>query len=188
MTATQFPSVTETTAPTVTPLTVAQCRPMMRLPSTETGHDDELESLLKAARDKLQDDTGITLINTTYTQEQPCFDEPIQLTRRPVSSITSIKYYDTANSQQTLSTDVYELDTQRQQIVLKPDQVYPAIYDRWDAIEIIYVAGYGAAATDVKAVFQRMLILLMRYDFDGDDFHLTAYESLLGNYLRHSYP
>ncbi len=183
-----FPSITTTTAPTVLPLTAAECRQVMRIYSSETGHDAELARLCEAARDTFESDTGIVTINTTFTRKQDGFETPIQLTHRPISSISSITYYDTANASQTLATSVYELDAQRQQIVLNVDQTWPATYSRWDAVTIVYIAGEGAAATSVTEQYRQAITLLMRYDFDGDDFHHVAYERLIQRFLRRSYP
>ena len=188
MTTKTFPSVTLTTAPAATPLTVAETRPILRIASSETGHDPEITRLLKASTLKVLNDTGIVLVNTTFTQKQESFNDEIELTRRPVSSVTSVKYYDSANALQTLATSVYVLDTERQTIRLKPSQTWPAVYSRWDAVEVVYVAGYGAAATAVPEDLRQLVALLCRYDFDGDEFHLRAYETMVTNQFRSSYP
>ena len=188
MSTTEFPAIAVSVAPTMQPLTIAEGRRILRLAPSETGHDQAISELIQASAEQFLTDTGIVLINTTYTHTVEHFDNPMQLTHRPISSITSVKYYDSANAQQTLASSVYVLDVSRRQVRLKPDQSWPAIYSRWDAVEVKYVAGEGATQASVSETYRQALALRMRYDFDGDEFHLRAYENLIMRYLRSSYP
>lgn len=77
----------------------------------------------------------------------------IRLPRSPASSITTIKYYDVSGTQQTMSSTVYQTD-----FVSQPARVLPAYNQAWpatqwprlNAVEITFVAGYGAAASSVS--------------------------------------
>ncbi len=64
-------------------------------------------------------------------------------------SVTTVKYYDTDGSQQTLGASVYDVDTTSIPglITLAYGQSWPAIRNMHHAIEIIYKAGYGADAS-----------------------------------------
>lgn len=193
----EHPAITRTVAPTTLPLSVAVAKEHADIAPGENGHDNKIRTLIEFARDQFEHDTGRVCTNATYTQVQSSFGDCIQLTHRPISSVSSITYYDTANASQTLATSVYELDKQRRKIRLKVDQSWPDIKDRWDAVTVTYVAGEGADETSVPAVYKQMILLLVGAYFDevgsGENVIVKphekrAYEYLLRRQFRTSYP
>lgn len=66
----------------------------------------------------------------------------------PLVSITSIKYDDSSEVEQTLAASNYQADTASMpgRIRYTGSATLPAVYDKPNAIRIRYVAGYGAAA------------------------------------------
>ncbi len=69
----------------------------------------------------------------------------------PLVSITSVKYDDANDAEQTLAASNYQADTASMpgRIRYTGSATLPAVYDKPNAIRIRYVAGYGAAgATD----------------------------------------
>jgi uncharacterized phiE125 gp8 family phage protein len=73
----------------------------------------------------------------------PC--DGIRLPLGPVQSVTTVKYYNSANSQATLSTANYALytDALGPYIGWLHGYSVPSLYPRADAIEVTFVAGYG---------------------------------------------
>jgi len=74
----------------------------------------------------------------------------------PFQSVTWIKYYDTAGVQQTLSASLYTAVASqvRGRIVAAAGTSWPATQSRPQAVEVKFVAGYGAAAavpSEIKA-------------------------------------
>jgi len=88
----------------------------------------------------------------------------IVLPYAPLSSVVSVKYYDSANNQQTItSTDynVLKFINQKRFIEFNDGYDLPSVYPRADAIEIQFKAGYGSAASNVpKAIYQATLLIL----------------------------
>ncbi len=83
-----------------------------------------------------------------------------RLPRPPLQAVTTLKYYDTANTQRTLANTVYAVDATRDpgQVFLAPSQVWPAaICGRPDAIEITYTAGHGDTAASVPAIIKQAI-------------------------------
>jgi uncharacterized phiE125 gp8 family phage protein len=156
-------------------------------------HDNELDVLIASARLKLEEDTGLAVISQTYTQVFPVFADGLRLARKPISSVSSISYYDGGNNSQTLSTDVYAFDASTQQIRLKADQSWPDVYSRWDAITVTFVAGYANAAA-VPANIKHALLTLCAFYFDldrGDNPNPPmprTYYNLITNVTRATYP
>lgn len=73
----------------------------------------------------------------------------IDLPFRPISSITSIKTFDTDNTESTYSAANYQLDETGGRVYLNDGAVWPTELRNREAVKIRYVAGYGADSTAV---------------------------------------
>lgn len=78
----------------------------------------------------------------------------------PLQSVTTVKYYDADNVEQTLSSGRYTVDTTSEpaRIVIDADG-WPAIYDRANAVTVRFVCGYGATTADVPASLRAAMLL-----------------------------
>ncbi len=181
------------TAPATEPITIHEVKRHVELASSDSNHDTELARAMEDARQQWEQDTSEYFITRTMrlTMDRLC---EMQFPHRPVSAIASIKYYDLSNTQQTLSSSVYQLDTPNNRLRLAYDQDWPTTLDRWDAVEINYTLGSHADSTTVPAVAKRAMLLLVGYYFranKGDDdraYDLQAYERLVAKYMRSTYP
>ena len=107
-------------------------------------------TFLDAARQLVERDTDRSILNTTWTMKLDAFPSVIYLPKGVTVSVTSVKYTDTSGSEQTLSegTDYTEslgFDTGR----IVPVDSWPSDIDTdlKNAVEVIYVAGYGASSS-----------------------------------------
>jgi len=186
---------TVVTGPTSEPVTLTQAKKQLEISTSDTAHDDQLTLLIQAAREQWEHDTdSCCLTQTLSVTLEEWEDDEIYLPKRPVQSITSITYYDTGNTQQTLSTSVYSLDAACRAVRLKYMQIWPAIVDRWDAVTVTYVAGYTNASS-VPAIAKQAILLLVGHYFENRDQllgesmqTLPVYESLVRRFMRSSYP
>jgi uncharacterized phiE125 gp8 family phage protein len=182
------------TAPVSEPITLAEAKKQLELSPTDTAHDAQLSLLIQAAREQWEADTDSACLTQTWKVTAEEFDDDeIYLPKRPVQSITHIKYYDSGDVLQTLSTSVYDLDQSCRAVRLKNLQVWPAVSDRWDAITITYVAGYAQSYL-IPAIAKQAMLLLVGYYFDanrGDNDRNNdqrAYEALVTKFMRSNYP
>lgn len=153
-------SPVRTVAPAATPVSLTEAKQHCRVDGTDS--DAVLTILLNAAVDHLDGYTGIlgrAMVTQTWRQDFDGFGS-MRLPVGPVASITSITYYDADNAVQTLSTDVYVLraDALGAYVGLKPDQSWPSVYSRDDAISVTFVA--GTAAADVPGALKAAVLLL----------------------------
>ncbi len=183
-----------TTAATFSPVSVDQLKAKIDVAVTDSTHDFELEDVLAACVDEFERDTGIILASRTVRVNAETFYDGLQLQLRPIASITSVKYYDNNNTQQTLATTVYGLDAQKRQIRLKYNQTIPSYLDRWDAWENTYVVGYSTVQL-VPALAKTAVLMLAAHRFENPDmlhndriFNRGPYEALVGKLMRSSYP
>ena len=191
------------TAKTVYPLDVSELRKQLEIADDDTTHDEQLERVIKAVTEQFEHDTGIKLTNETWNYTLDRFGgDWITIPVRPIQSITFIKYYDSANTQQTLSTDIYALDGAtgtvppgNSRVILKYNQNWPVTQDRYDAVQIRFVTGYGTAATSVPQSLKQALLLLATFYFEHRGEPISealagypAYEHLVRRFIRSSYP
>lgn len=182
------------TAPTVEPVTIYDAKKQLEIASSDTTHDEHLAALVKQCRQQFEDDTDTALVTQTWKVQSKVFGDEMTLPKRPIQSITSVKYYDGANVQQTFSSTLYQLHKPLRQVRLAYQVTTPATSDRWDAWEVTYVCGYGADGTNVPGAAKRAILQLVGYYFDGnrgDNDRSTdfgSYEKLVLKYMRASYP
>jgi len=135
-------------------------------PTSNTTVDPEINLLIKAARKHVEQYLGRALITQSWKMKLPYFrDWAIELPYSPVQSITSIKYYDTENVQQTLNSSLYQLDSDSEPARIQPAQgeSWPsaiAYSDTFSPVEIIYVAGYGSASDVPEGIKYATMIML----------------------------
>ncbi len=146
------------TAATVEPVTVAEVKIQLR--ETGTSFDTMIGTFITAARESIEGILGRTFTHTTYQLFYNEFPKVIELPMPPYKSpVTHIKYIDTDGAQQTLSSALYQTD-----LVSEPGRIIPAYSKTWpstrndlNAVEIQYIAGYGAAATDIPQPIRQLV-------------------------------
>ena len=185
------------TAPDTAPVTAAELRTYLR--ETSTGLPDaEADELVDEARTLIEDHTGLALITQTWQltldqwphgQERwwdgvqqghinSIYAAPhlvdVELPRYPLQSITSVTVYDEdGNSSVVTVADVFDIDTQQMpgRMTLQRGAVWPIALRANNAIEVVYVAGYGDASTDIPASLKRAVKQLAAYLYShrGDE-------------------
>jgi len=151
-----------TTVPAAEPLTLTEAKAHLRV--TATNEDTLITSLIIVARQYIEEVLWRKLITQTLTLERECFPsgaDPLLLPGGNVSSITSISYTDTNGDPQTVTT-------QQENLTAIPAELTPAYQGTWPttrrqlaAVSIVYVAGFGAAGSDVPEPIRHAMRLLI---------------------------
>lgn len=185
---------TRTVAPTFKPLTLAEAKKQVEIAGEVNFHDEHIERLMDIAQDTLENDTGLTLCQSTWTYKLDAFPQFIELPKRPVSSVSSIAYLDSSGNSQTWSSANWSLDATRTfPVILKGKDVdYPEVYDDFSPITITFVAGYASVSAVPAMAKQAMLLLISAMFSDRGDSPKSmdgeAYERLLRRLMRSNYP
>lgn len=140
------------TPPAVEPATTAEVKTDARIDSSSL--DATIAVLITAARKVAEDRTGRALITQTWELVLDAFPAAeIEIGLMPIQSITWVKYYDSDGALQTLGSDQYVLDVDTMPGWLLPAYgvSWPSTYAVANAVIIRFVAGYGAAASNVPA-------------------------------------
>lgn len=182
------------TAPASEPITTATAKEWLKV---DISADDTLiDATVSAARSHIEKKTGLALFTQTIRDvldewpEENAVSNPygtFYLMRYPVQSVTNIQYVDSDGTTQTLSSDVYQVDTNGMftRIGLKADQSWPSIRNQIATITINYTAGYSLVA-DIPADITVALKLLMTYYYENrvDSVHRykTAADALISTH------
>lgn len=151
-------------APATEPVTLSEAKAHLKVEHTDD--DTLITALIKGARGFCETYTRRVFITQTwdlFLDEFPFdSDEPILIPNTNLISVTHIKYYDTANVEQTWNSANYQVDIASRpgRIIPIEGEVYPTVKDRMNAVNIRYVAGYGAAADVPQEIKQAMLLLI----------------------------
>jgi uncharacterized phiE125 gp8 family phage protein len=178
----------------IEPVSLEEARVHLRV---ETEAEDVLiVGLIGAAREWAEVVTRRALVTTTYRldlSEWPC--DEITLPRPPLKTLTSVKYYDTANVLQTWAASNYQVSAPvgpwapRAEIELAYGVIWPTTYPREDAIQITFDAGYVDFPKALKAALLILLTHLFEHRGDASQELPPAARALLSPYIsRESLP
>ncbi len=158
------------TPPAVTPVSAEEAKSHLRV--SHSDDDTLIEAYLAQAVSRIDAWSGILgrcLINQTWRQDF-CGWPSKGLVRLPfpdIRSISSVAYTDQNEADQVVPAEQYQVhhDGRSGFVWFKRAFLSPSLSsDRVDPVRVTFVAGYGAAATDVPAAI-KAAILLMVGDF-----------------------
>lgn len=144
--------------PVVEPVSLADARTQCRYDGTE--NDTFLSSLIIAAREQAEHETGRALITQTRELVADSFAGYLLLRGSPIQSIVSVKYIDSDGAEQTMPSTDYVLDSDNE-----PGKLIPAYGKGWpnirvqeSAVRVRYICGY-LTANDVPAGIKQWILL-----------------------------
>lgn len=135
-------------ATTATTNPVSNAEVQNALKTAFTSNDSEytlIETLTVAAVNMVERMTGLQLMPATWQLMLSTWREYVELWHSPVTAITHVKYYDSANTLQTLSSTYYQTLLDANPAVIRFNDM-PNLYDRMDAVVITFASGYSSAA------------------------------------------
>lgn len=130
-----------------------------------TADDNLIAALIVACTNSAQEYTNRFFLETTLDMFADEWKEISTLLKSPVTSVDSIKYFDQDDNQQTLDTSVYAFDmvSMPARIFLKPNQTFPELSERKNAIEVRYKVGVSSASDVDQAIKQAVLLTIGNY-------------------------
>jgi uncharacterized phiE125 gp8 family phage protein len=156
--------LTLTTPAVVEPVEIGDLMAHSRIDPSEDG--GYLGGLIAASRQWVEQYTGRQLINATWTLTLDGFpDDDIDLPRPPLVSVTSVKHYDSARVLQTVAAATYNTltfagpEAPPGTLELATGYAWPSVYLGDGAVQIAFVAGYGATAATVPAQVKHAILL-----------------------------
>ena len=156
-----------TTEPSAEPVSIVDAKKHMRV--DDDSEHVLLQTYLVAARKSAEEFQRRKYITQSITLELPGFSDVMSLPCAPLQSVTSVKYIDTDGVQQTLAASFYDVDTVSEpgRVLLAYEQTWPTARSVYNAIEIIYVVGYGATSGTVPEQFRVAIWQLAAHAFEN---------------------
>lgn len=145
-----------------------------------TDEDQRLTELIRAASAYVQKHTDTALITQALSWQLdrfPVKTRPLYLPVWPVQSLTSVTYIDANNA--TQSIDLATISTRLPargfaRIARARWEDWPSTLDTPDAVEIRFVAGFGATEASVPEEFKQAILLLVSHWFENREGVLTG--------------
>lgn len=164
------------TGPTSLPVTRDELTPELESWADSGENIQTLTAKLHEAVSYVEAETNRRFIQQTWLQTFDCWPELnrdgrriFKLDLKPLSSVTTVKYYNADGTLTTLSSTEYWAITnaERPQVAFKPSTfTQPTVeVGRPDAIEVTYVAGYASAAV-IPARAKLAIKMLAAYWFE----------------------
>lgn len=161
------------TEPVKEPVPIEQLKNDIRVDSDLTADDILIRGLGIAARitaEKIQRRALISQTIELTLDDWPATDW-IRIPRPPLQSVTSIKYYDTDDTEYTLSSSSYLVDTASEpgRVILNSGESWPSSVTLRpaNAVVIRFVAGYGDDQEDVPETTQQAIRLLVGHWYEN---------------------
>ena len=168
------------TAPTVTPITVAEAATHLFV-LDELEHDTYIETLVDTATAWVEQYLQCRLITQTWYAYYDTFPAgPLNVPFGTLQSITSVKYTDVDDVESTFAASSYDVDTNSipGRIVLKDGEVWPTDTMRpMNPIVIEFVTGYGLAASVPTPIKHAMKMLIGHWFENREDVIVSSMQA-----------
>ena len=152
------------TAPTSTVISLSEAKAFLRIDSDYDDDNTYITSLINVATQVVEEFTRRRLMTQTYKIFYDEFPPYIDLQVGDVASVSGIKYFDESNTQVTLHSSNYDVDTKVRpgRIYESEDGDFPNTYERPNAVEVEFIV--GGTSSDVPApIVQAIYIIVGRY-------------------------
>lgn len=160
------------TEPIIRPITREEVKDHLRIDQTNTSEDAFIDTLILMATEYYQSRSWRQLITATYIQrfdDFPAFS--FELRKPPLQSITSIKYIDENEVEQTLATSVFEVDTFSEvgKVQEADGESFPTVNTQLNAVKVEYKAGFGDTRGDVPDLIKSTIKLIVAHFYENRD-------------------
>ncbi|WP_343313900.1 phage head-tail connector protein [Brucella sp. BE17] len=152
------------TPPEIEPVTIEDARAFLRLSST--SEDAILERLIRTARELVEVETGLALIDQTWRLRVDRWPRSgrLALFKFPVTSIAMVVAYRPDGTAISFPPEEFHLQDGR-----RPQRLYMASYPEAMSLcglEVDFVAGFGATAASVPEVLKQAIFNLTAHLYE----------------------
>ena len=177
-------NVSEMTAPSVEPVALSEAKSFLRIDNSD--QDTLVSELIKTARQRVENDTGQSLVNTTWDCWFDTFpkERSITVPRLPLVSVTHVKSYDEDDAESTFASCKYLVDAVQGRVALNDSEEWPSDLRQFNAGVIRFVAGHGTAGSDVPSPLRLAVYQLLTHWVEHAD-PVTSTDAVSRAYAGH---
>ncbi len=163
-------------------LAKTQCR------VTHDHEDGYIEHLIKAATARVFSMTRYVCVQESWklTLDKFPSGDSITLPFAPLASVTSIKYDDEDDTEQTLAASSYDVDTGiwPGRVRLRYDKGWPDIHGDVNSLRIVYVVGHSSVSAVPSELVQAILMAVGHFYRNREDVITGTITSQLTNSMQ----
>lgn len=154
-----------TAEPEAEPVSVADAKAHLRI--DHDSEDDFLAGLIRAAREEVEQATGVAMIDQTWrlAVDGVPLGRVLLLRRGPVKEILSVTLYGSEGEAALVDPAGYQLDA-----LSRPARLHfgerPSGLRAMNGIEVDFTAGYGEAGADVPDLLKRAVLMLVAHWYE----------------------
>lgn len=153
------------TPPVLEPVTVADARAFLRI-STDS-EDDILRRIIKTARELVEADTGLALIDQTWRLRVDRWPRSgrLALFKYPVKAVTAVVAYRCDGTAISMEPEEFMLQHGR-----RPQRVYMAQYpdaQSFCGLEVDFIAGFGETGVEVPDALKQAILTLSAHLYEN---------------------
>ena len=181
----------------IMPMTLSELKQILRVDPDNFDQDDELIRMLKSSIKILEEYTGRSFLTKTfdfaldripYSQDDqliegistgPLMDKTqnyISIPKSPVIAVSSFKYYDDSDTENTFASSNYYLDNFNEpaRLVLRRSQTFPDVGSLRvaNAFIIRFTAGYGATPQDIPPAIKQAIGLYTSHLYENRELYI----------------
>jgi len=156
------------TAPSVEPISLTEAKAHLRI--DHTAEDDTITEMIVAARQALEDSSGLALITQSWRVALDAWPGLfVELPKRPAQSVTEVRVTNLNGVETIIESAAYDLKSAGglARLVKTPAAVWPTPGRLAGGIEIDYVAGYGDAAANVPRALRQALLMVIAHVYEN---------------------
>ena len=155
------------TAPASEPVTLTEAKLYLRV--DHTTDDALITQLIKAAREKGEELSRRAFITQTWEYTGDGFPETsiLKLLRPPLLTVVSVKYKDNANTESTMDSADYIVNTNIEPGVVIFRNLPSVSLLEAGAVTVRFTAGYGASSTNVPERIRYLILSLIAYWYEN---------------------
>lgn len=174
------------TPPTAEPVALAEAKAHLKLDTAD--EDDLVTALIAAARARAEWHTGRALLTQAWTLWLDAWPrDGIEIPLPPLQGVTRLTVYAPDDTPRTLDPSAYQVDASSApaRLRLKENVSPPTDLRALNAVELVFTAGYGAAAAVPAPIRQAILQIVADLHTnrgDADAVVSNAAQALLAPY------
>jgi len=159
-------------APAVEPVSLSDAKAYMKVDYTD---DDTMieDVLIPSARQMVEKNMNRSLITQTLKAYYSTYDQKVMLPYSPIQSVTTVKRIDLNTiTTLTVNNDFYVQGLDDKYLLMTSPYNLPPGHSPNDTLkgsqlEVEYVAGYGAAATDVPGIIREAIFKTIAFNYEN---------------------
>lgn len=152
-----------TVRPDLEPFDLAEAKSVLEIETDDHSKDEMIQAIITTAREHAESVTGRSLMTQTRVMYMDYFPlcDTLYLPYAPIQSITSVKYQDSDDVEQTLSSSDYWTDISGDQPRIVIKNSWPAVKSsRPNGVSVTMVCGYANAEQVPQGIKSAMKLIM----------------------------